>query len=256
MTLSKIDPPLSRVTATDGVFVGGLMRRMGEEVIADSWPQPGLEPANSTARSIAAYYRRWQAVPFFPKSPWNAALGTYYLPGILPRVGRSLPPSPFNPQGSEILGLVPEGDVDRSLPAMPEYRMLLGKQRIGRRDLSQGEQFFFVGWPVAKMMAAVNAPAHQVVAYFAKHHDNPKLLGSPWCWARGLALPALEEPERNGKPLPLDQVRYRDAIAGELATVRPSVPITGPPVTTPSGSRSGVNRLPASALRNAGDQQE
>jgi enamine deaminase RidA (YjgF/YER057c/UK114 family) len=39
-------------------------------------------------------------------------------------------------------------------------------------------------------------------------------------------LPPLEEPQRDGKPLALDAKKYANAIAGEIASVKPPMPIT------------------------------
>lgn len=253
MSLPKIAPPFYRIAARDGAFVGGLMRPMGAELAWEAWPPHGLEPVNDTAARIAVYYRKSQAIAGFPRSPRHVEHGLY-LPGVLPRFGAPVPNSIVTPKGSEILGLVAESDLDRGLPTPPEYAMI-ADHRIGRRDLKRGERFHFIGWPITELFAPVNAPAHEVAAYFARHHENSKLLGGPWCCLRGLFLPPLAEPQRDGKPLPLDRVKYADAIAAEIANVKPTVPITGPPVTTRSGFTTGVSRLPASALLNAGDQE-
>jgi len=99
-SMSKVEPPRYRVIAKDGAFVNGRMQPHGSEVPFDGWPKLyELAPANISAERIQRYYSKGQMMPGFPRSPWSAALGGYYLPGLLQKFGASLPPGPFNPKG-------------------------------------------------------------------------------------------------------------------------------------------------------------
>jgi hypothetical protein len=240
-SLPSIEPPQWRVIDPNGAFVSGQMRQRGDVLVHEGWPPNGrgLEPANDSAKRVQKYWLLHHAQPGFPKSPRHPEHGLF-LPAILPKFGQSI-------AGPYIIGLLPPHEVDRGLLSPPEYRMA-GDMRVGQTDLNRGDRCYFLGWP-SSMFEPENHPAEQVSAYFARNHEHPKLLTGPWCHLRGLFLPVLPElPRHDGKPLPLDTVKYADAIAGELATVRPPNPITGVPETTRSGTSSGVNRLAESAL--------
>jgi len=171
-----------------------------------------------------------------------------------------------NPKGTEIKGLVPDERVDHSLPAMPEYRMLV-THRIGPHHvLQEGECFKFVGYPIAELMTAVNHPGRLVEAYYAEHREHPKLESrGPWCWYRGLYLPELASMRLHGQVTkaypdgsykPLDTRKHAAAIASEIDRVAGDKASAGLPFYSQPGSAAAFKGMRGTGVGGAGPLPE
>jgi hypothetical protein len=275
-TDTQLEKPTYKVTDPNGIVLLAF-HKCGSLVQYDGWPKLGMEPHNEAARRIAAYGRRLD--PFCPKTPWLAAFGCFYLPATLPAIGRDMRvPAPRllangkiafeDPRGAALPSPVPD---DKVTAAMPWYDGVVGQ--VGRRIIEDANEIIaFLGWPPESFVAA-NSPAEQVKAYQQKYQGRPDMLSSPWCeFRRGLFLPALRElvqrpdgswmePPKSHRTASYPDGSYRppSGPAFEAAAAAEVERVTGrspgqpgsPPVATPSGFKTHVNRARPLASKRA-----
>jgi hypothetical protein len=199
---TQLEAPVYVIANPAGLFLGGQMRKAGDEVGHAGWPKHGMTPLNESARRVSAYHARHGLEPFLPKGPLHHTHG-FYLPAMLPRITNDVRRGAFNPHGSELPSPVPESERTPDMPAYVAQERVLPQQRgqdgprtriikqVGSRKLEPGEAFAFLGWP-GPDFAPANAVAAKVAAYFAENGRHPDLLPSPWCcYRQALFLPVL-----------------------------------------------------------------
>ena len=170
-------------TLKDGVINGALHFAGTEVKNFYGWPREGeLEPLNIAASAIFNYFSRNRTQAFLPKSPWDAAAGRFYLPGMLHHIrGRRFPPAV---------------SASEAPASAPRYRMLSydGEEFAGKR-IAYKEIFSFFGWPEFGMRAEpVNHAAKAVVKYYEANQGHPALPPSPFNqFDDALWLPQLPE---------------------------------------------------------------
>lgn len=165
------------------VMIDGLNMRRGQvlERFRDLWPTTEeVEPLDTHAEKIFAYWLKHKRAPNFPRSPFSSDFGVTYLPAVLPDISRSSA-GRFAPL------------VEKPSREMPRYHAL-APMVFGWGKVNAGDKICFCGWPApARQFSATNASAREIVAYYAKNHLHPRFTSvtAPWCDYAGLFLPVL-----------------------------------------------------------------
>jgi hypothetical protein len=153
-----------------------------------------LEPIDSDAVQILAYYRARSHDPGLPNSPFDER-GQLYLPAQLNAIhGRHFPPA-IPPQDEQPNHPFYLSTIDDVLEHSDRTEEKTRGAMFGRRIVSKGERIAFTGWPLpAYGLEPLNEPAIEIVKYFDERGGDSRLPPSPWNFADGgsLYLPKFE----------------------------------------------------------------
>jgi hypothetical protein len=145
-------------------MIAGRTYQRNEEFDWSDWPackSGAVVPINEAAKRIVHQYKK---PDHSPASTWNSDHSRHFVPHYLPSDfmhGRK-PPLP-----------------DTEFPSMPKFRAVWPGY-YGGREVTEGEIIAWCGWPNQEL-EPVNDAAREVVEYFDRYRDHPKLLPSPFC---------------------------------------------------------------------------
>jgi hypothetical protein len=149
--------PTYKTTLRDTIVRGANFHGAGQKLAYEHWPisAMALQPVDRDARVIDLFFRTFSKHPDLPPSPWNKALGRFFLPALC-----NIPDAPQ--------------------PGMPLY-VAEQEQRVGQKLIAAGEEIIDLGWPDIRLIRPANQPAFEV-AHFYLQHAPEQLYVSPWCW--------------------------------------------------------------------------
>lgn len=179
-TFDPTEKPLWNVA--QNVKVDGIQRHHGVFFTHLGWPHPEkrLIAMNAGASRIDEYYQERRRDPDLPLSPFNEALGIFWLPATLRVVDASKP--------------LPIASMSNShAPGMPRYIARGPLSFDDGRKLEVRDALTYLGWPHPALgLEPTNCESSEIATYFAANSANPLILTAPWNqYSRGLFLPPL-----------------------------------------------------------------
>ena len=153
------EEPRYRVTASQIVYIDGVLRSPGATYESVGWPPAaGVEPINEAARRVMKFKKQHFAEPVCGRqtSPFARKYGKIFLPHI-----------GTNPVDA---ASVPDHAPRYSSPHGAEFQS---------GDVGPGRVFVFLAWP-APGWKAENGAARLVLEWLEAHGGDPRMEQSPW----------------------------------------------------------------------------